>query len=283
MKIRPVAKGLLTFIPGMQRILPKGRTGGTNSARYCHELWLKHLAALQAGGMRSTPDTLAELGPGDSIGVGIAALLSGTNRYYALDVVRFSDAGFNLKIFDELVASFKARAASLPENRIPLIRDALMSPGSEHQGVMIKYMVPWSDEQVIEPESIDVILAHAVLEHVVDLERTYRALSLWLKPGGMISLQIDFTSHGTSEKWNGYRAYSETLWKMIMGRRPFLINRQPCSVHMDCLKRNGFEIVSLSRVDRHDGITRSQLSSRWKDISDDDLVCSDIFVQARKQ
>jgi len=283
MVIKPVVKGLLTFIPGAARILPKGRTGGTNRASYCLEVWLKHLALLRTGGMRALPRTLAELGPGDSIGVGLAALLSGVDRYYALDVVRFSNTASNLAIFDELAALSRARDASLTEDRISLIRDAIASPGSEHDGVTVKYMVPWSDMRAIEPESIDAIVSHAVLEHVVDLESTYRALSLWLKPGGMMSHQIDFTSHGTAEKWNGYRAYPEFLWKAIVGRRPYLMNRQPCSAHLDLLKKNGFEIVATKRVVRTDGIDRSQLSRRWKSISDGDLACSDLTVQARKR
>ena len=32
MKIKSVIKGLLTFIPGIQKILPQKGTGGTNSA-----------------------------------------------------------------------------------------------------------------------------------------------------------------------------------------------------------------------------------------------------------
>lgn len=282
MNIRPVVKGLLTFIPGVRRIMPKGHTGGTSSATYCRDVWLKHFDALSAGGLRAMPLTLAELGPGDSIGVGLAALLSGVNRYYALDVVRFSDADSNLRIFEELAGLFRGREPSVSEKRISLIRSALLSPGSEHDGITIRYMVPWLDGGVIEPETVDAILSHAVLEHVVDLERTYRALSLWLKPGGMMSHQIDFTAHGVTEKWNGYRAYPEILWKIAAGRRAYLINRQPCSVHMNLMERYGFTIVSMQKVDRSDGIERSQLSSRWKSISDDDLACSDLFVQARK-
>jgi hypothetical protein len=281
--IKPVVKGLLTFVPGATRILPKGRTGGTNRAPYCLEVWLKHLALLRAAGMSAMPRTLAELGPGDSIGVGLAALLSGVDRYYALDVVRFSNTGANLAIFDELASLSKARDASLSDERIALIRDAIASPEGGRGGPTIKYMVPWSDMRAIEPESVDVVVSHAVLEHVVDLESTYRALALWLKPGGMMSHQIDLTSHGITEKWNGYRAYPEFLWKTIMGRRPFLINRQPCSVHLALLEKNGFEIVATKRGTKADGITRSQLSRRWKNISDADLACSDLTVQARKR
>jgi hypothetical protein len=283
MVIKPVFKGLLTYIPGVARNLPRGSTGGTNRAPYCLDVWLKHLALLRAAGMRAMPRTLAELGPGDSIGVGLAALLSGVDRYYALDVVRYSNTQSNLAIFDELAALSKARDPSVSDERISRIRDAIASGGSECDGVTIKYVAPWSEIYAIEPESVDVIVSHAVLEHVVDLESTYRALSLWLKPGGMMSHQIDFTAHGTAEKWNGYRAYPEFLWKTIVGRRPYLINRQPCSAHLDLLDRNGFEIVSTKRVNRTDGIGRSRLSRHWKNISDDDLACSDLTVQARKR
>jgi len=61
------------------------------------------------------------------------------------------------------------------------------------------------------------------------------------------------------------------------------MNRQPCSAHLDLLKKNGFEIVATKRVVRTDGIDRSQLSRRWKSISDGDLACSDLTVQARKR
>jgi len=80
MKITPVVKGLLTLVPGISGILPKPGTGGTNSALYCYEVWLKHLTMLWENGMRFLPNTLAELGPGDSLGVGPAAMLSGINN-----------------------------------------------------------------------------------------------------------------------------------------------------------------------------------------------------------
>ena len=110
MKMRPVVKGLLTFIPGMQRILPKGAGGDTDSAYYCYGVWLKHLTLLWENGLRSMPNTIAELGPGDSLGIGLAALLCGANNYYALDVKEYSHIETNLKIFDELVALFKSHA-----------------------------------------------------------------------------------------------------------------------------------------------------------------------------
>jgi hypothetical protein len=64
--------------------------------------------------MQTIPNTIAELGPGDSLGVGLAAMLSGVNDYYSLDIVRYSNTTHNIKVFDELVELFKTRAARPP-------------------------------------------------------------------------------------------------------------------------------------------------------------------------
>jgi hypothetical protein len=143
-------------------------------------------------------------------------------------------------------------------------------------------MVPWSDASVIQRESVDVIISHSVLEHVEDLDTTYRALAFWLKPGGLMSHQIDMTSHGVSEKWNGYRAYSEIVWKLALGRRPFFINRQPCSTHLRFLNSTGFEILRDLHFHQEDGIRRNEVAKAWAQLSDDDLNCSGLFVQVRK-
>ncbi len=312
MKIKDLAKGVLSYIPGAPKFLSRKGTGGTNSAMYCYGVWLKHLTLLWAHGLRSMPKTLAELGPGDSIGTGLAAMLSGVDHYVALDVIPFANTEANLHILDELVALFRRRAgrpqkgwpdfdpyldarhfpghilteevlaSALSEDRIARIRAAVIHPEAEPSGVRIQYMAPWFDEKIIARESVDVILSHSVLEHVMDIERTYAALDQWLKPGGRMTHQIDFSSHGLSERWNGYRAYSELVWKLILGRRTYLINRQPCSAHVECMEKHRFEILCLMKNSLPDGMARSQLSARWKDISDDDLTCSGAYVQAQK-
>jgi hypothetical protein len=312
MVLKPIVKGLATFIPGAYSLLGSHQTGGTDSAVYCYDVWLKHLTFLAENGMRSIPQTLAELGPGDSLGVGLAALLSGVKNYYALDIVHFSSPERNLKVFEDLVNLFRARVArptkgwpeydtyldvglfphrilrdeilkeSLREERLHSIRAALANPRSDCGEVSIKYMVPWLDEGIIEKESIDVILSHSVLEHVADLETSYRALYLWLRSGGIMSHQIDFGAHGVTSTWNGYWSFSPTLWKIIVGRRPFLINRQPCSVHAQLIEKQGFQIICHLKNYRSDGIARAKLSSVWRDLSDDDLTCVGAFIQARK-
>lgn len=307
----PLIKGMLTFIPGVVALLPD-RPGHTGSGAYCYNVWMKHMTMLHAHGLPAVPDTVAELGPGESLGVGLAALLSGANRYVGLDVSPYINTAMNLRILDELISLFERRAPrpekgwpdfdqyldadlfphhiltaellsrTLHPARIERIRKALMAEPDIDTDIAIEYRAPWSDPTVIAPNSVDLIISHSVLEHVVDLPDTYAALYAWLKPGGWMSHQIDLKSHGLSPAWNGHRAYSSLTWKLITGKRLFLINQAPRSVHRELLRAAGLQVVYELEYHRHDGIQRAQLARCWSGISDEDLSCSGLFVVARK-
>lgn len=311
MVIKSLVKGLLTNIPGIEPLLRQRTAGVSQSASYAYCVWMKHLTLLWRNGLQSMPDTVAELGPGDSLGVGLAALLCGARCYYALDVQEYANPAANLQMLDQLVELFRARAprpargwpdfdaylderlfpshiltdellsASLAASRIARIREAIANPGRHDNAICVKYIVPWSDAGVLLKGSVDVLLSHSVLEHVVDLESTYRALALWLKPGGLMSHQIDFDSHGITTAWNGYRAYSEAFWRILLGKRLYMINREPLSTHIRLLRANGLDVTCLMKAMRSDGIARSRLASRWQALTDEDLHCSGTFVQAR--
>ena len=312
MRLGPVARGLLTYVPTINELLPGTAGGGaTNSANYCYGVWLKHLTLLHAHGMPSVPPVIAELGPGDSLGVGLCALLSGADNYVGLDVVAHSSSESNQTILSELVRRFRERAPNpdhgwphfdsyldarqfpgdildeellrraLRPERVEAIRRAVTVP-MERDPVKVEYKAPWFDPHVVEKDSVDLIVSHSVLEHVDDLPGTYRALYQWLKPGGWMSHQIDFKSHQLSKRWNGYRTCSEGMWTLTVGRRPFLINRQPASVHLRLLQEAGFTVIRQDKHVRDDGIGRSELAPRWAGISDEDLNCSGLYVIARK-
>src|SRR4051812_1903806 len=113
MELDQVVRGAATCIPGVSKVLSAWRperTGGTDNAKYCYSVWLKHLTRLWASGSRRIPVTVAELGPGDSLGTGLAALLTGVEHYYALDVASYADPQRSIAILDELVQLFEERA-----------------------------------------------------------------------------------------------------------------------------------------------------------------------------
>lgn len=310
MKLRSVVKGALTFVPGMSAILPKPNAGSHPPATYFYGVWMKHLAYLTAKGF-PLPQSVAELGPGDCLGVGISALLSGANRYYGLDIVEHTKPESNVRELEQLADFFRQRAPrptkgwpdfdpllderlfskaltdevvtpALAPERLAFIREALLSAKGEAGDITLTYRVPWSDASVIEEGSVDLVVSQAVLEHVKDIRATYAALYKWLRPGGVMSHQIDFRSHNLTPEWNGHRAISEPLWRVMLGNRPYLINREPWSAHAQAITDCGFRITCALLLPRTDGIPRSRLAKRWRNLSDEDFNCAEVFVQAQK-
>jgi hypothetical protein len=254
---------------------------------------------------------VAELGPGHSLGAGLAALLCGADRYCALDRSPLATAGTPDCSLEELVALFTRREAVPGELELPAVRPLLSSYEFPHrlldeptleaalaparvqaiaaaldglrtgeQGGLIEYHAPWSSRRRIRRESVDHLFSQAVLEHVDDVAGAYRGMHRWLRPGGVMSHQIDFRSHATSELWNGHWGIPSLKWAVIRGRRGYLINRLPLSGHLRAMERAGFEIVGRRLVTGGKGLARADLAARFSDISDEDLQTSGAFVVA---
>src|SRR6266404_8259022 len=106
--LRSHVKGVLSFV------LPQARNSHLNlfsvSAEFSYSLFLRHYVIRSQLRPPQPGETVAELGPGSSIGFGMSALIAGAARYHAYDLAAHFDTATNLKIFDALVALFKARA-----------------------------------------------------------------------------------------------------------------------------------------------------------------------------
>jgi len=92
--------------------------------------------------------------------------------------------------------------------------------------------------------------------------------------------QIDYGCHGKADTWNGYWAYSDLIWKVIVGRRPYLLNRVPHSVHKRYLREQGFDIIGEQVVSTESTLRRGQLALRFRDLSQQDLTTSGAFLVA---
>ena len=99
--------------------------------------------------------------------------------------------------------------------------------------------------------------------------------------GGVVSHQIDFKCHGTDDEWNGHWTYPDFAWTLVRGKRPYLLNRQPCSLHLALMRETGYEIVNVQVVNTPSKLARTQLASRFRGMSDEDLTTSGAFIQAR--
>ncbi|MBX3326120.1 MAG: methyltransferase domain-containing protein [Nitrospira sp.] len=249
---------------------------------------------------------VGELGPGDSLGIGLAALLSGAARYVGLDIVPYSAKADLEKMLDELLQMYSQEERIPDGTEFPSVRPQIASygfPGHliDRASVLAKaeevrshlrgglnsssflgYRVPWTSLPHIAEASLDLIFSQAVLEHVDSLEETYRAMFAWLRPGGYASHVIDFKAHGRSPFWNGHWAYSDWQWKLVRGKREFLLNREPMSTHLAHAKKVGFKVVLSKREEATIGLDISALSSRFRQMSGVDAQTSEVLMILQK-
>ena len=310
--LKGILKGIASYIPGVDKVYLKiFGTGPKVSAQYYYSIWLKHLCICAKYGLPTHYETVLELGPGDYLGVGLAALLSGTNKYYALDMIHFTDKNKNLKIFDELVDLFRRREKLKPDlpdalefldsnefphhiltnqhlektlhpERINEVRRALLNLNAQtRDNIQMFYFVPWQNVKTIPP--VDLAFSYRVMEHIDDLPYTYESLCRWLKPGGIMAHEIDFRCHQTGKIWNEHWTYSDLLWKIITGKRSYLLNRAPHSTHIKIFQDLGLDIVADLTLKERQGIRRKELSPRFQQMSQEDLTTSIAFIQTIKK
>ena len=273
---------------------------GLHLARYCYGVWLIHMTEADSHGLSDEPKTVCELGPGETIGAGLASLISGADRYVAIDDTWAWDTERNLAIFDALVKLFRQRVPLVQTGRFPahvLTEDRMehcLEPGRlrriresivrvNQADSCIRYIVQKSGDPMREHDgSMDMIFSHSVMEHVEELSLAYERMSRWLVSGGLMSHIVDFKCHLSARNWNGHWAYSDPVWKLLfLGMQP-LINRVPCSEHVRLVRLHGFDVRTERKGYDHSGVTQSMLARRFRGMSTEDLTTRTVFIQARQ-
>jgi hypothetical protein len=249
---------------------------------------------------------VGELGPGDSIGVGLAAVLSGAEAYVGLDVFPFSAKNDLNVILDELVGMFSRREPIPDVDEFPAVRPRLPAYDFPEHAIAwegfddrvgriradlrsgleaarcVRYRAPWSSCDAVERSSLDLLFSQAVLQYPAPLRETYEAMSTWLKPGGLGSHTISFDAHGLSPFWNGHWAYSDRAWCLARGRREIFLNREPLGVHLALAREFGLEIAYLERERGGGGLPVGALASRFRGLDAEDLETRGAFLILRK-
>lgn len=267
--IKAIAKGIVTYIPGASSILDKKKRTSKHSgskAEFCYDLWLRILVFLEENSIRPHFKAIGELGSGGSLGVGICALLSGCERYYALEIDSIFDKDQNLKILDDIILLFrnKTRISDkyrqlnikvsnfeypeniieplfLQENIISEIRNDIINGFRHSQRITI--VKNW----VAQPSlNLDFIFSRAVMEHVSSPSNVYSGITVHLKEGSLMFHDIEFHSHGITTKLDGHYKIPNTLWKIIYGKRGYFLNRWSLSEHLKVIIQQKCIILKVS-------------------------------------
>jgi hypothetical protein len=302
-RIKPFLKGLLSFAIPSLRTTHKIEAGSTASSEFCYSIFLRHFSYISQFTDGKVPRVVAELGPGSSIGMGLAALIAGAETYYGLDIASHLDIDRNLAIFDDLVEMFRRWKQvpqhgmhestfplplnwefpatieknidhSLNADRIQALRDDLLN----RTGNFIKIAVPWDTTDVVPAQSVDWLMTHSVMEHIDNLEEAYKCCSHWVRRGGIMTHEIDYSSHRLTRHWNGHWTMGDVTWTLVRGQRPYLINRIPHSGHEKLIKRNNFSILKDVHHIPGGGIQRQDFAAAFRQMSDSDSKIQKSFV-----
>jgi SAM-dependent methyltransferase len=311
--LRPLLAGAKSLVPFPRRPV---EWGGSDSARYCYTVWLRHLAVLREAGAPAPGGTVVEFGPGDSQGIGLAALLTGARQTVGLDVGPFASPAASRAVLDGLVALFRDDAPAPGDDEFPLVRPrldrlprpselvdpaslaaaltparvadiarALADPGPAAAGDgPVAYAWPWSPASVA-PGSADLVVSQAVLEYLPHepgndrLDQAFGAMRQWLRPGGLLSHQIDLRSPFGPE-WNAHWAVGDALWRVVRGRRP-IENRAPRSAYLALCARHGFEVLAALATPAPPGVPAARLAPRFAALPAADHAACGLHLVAR--
>lgn len=310
-KVIALTKGAIRKV--IDRRKQDARTFGTDNSRYCYSVWLRHLVHAHKFGFNPINSVVAELGPGESIGIGLAALLTGSRKYYALDVHTYWNTERNLMIFDKLVDLFKNRT-DIPDNhefpkvyplldeyRFPshILNDNLLNQMLTEDRIMhlrsaiknmdnnssdeIRFFVPWDKNTEIETGSLDYIFSQAVLQYVDNIDSTYEKMNTLLRQGAMMSHCIDFSSHGMTKSWNGQWLYSDAEWKFLNGNKKVILNREPKSAHLLTNTNNGFQVLATKDLKKEIESQRTNFHKKYSSLSDADAGTAVSFIVSQKK
>jgi hypothetical protein len=309
--LRPALAGVTSLLPLARRPV---LWGGSASARYCYTVWLRHLAVLRDHGVRPPAGVVVEFGPGDSQGVGLAALLSGATHTIGVDIAAFATPDANRTVFEGLVRLFREGAQAPGDDEFPFVRprpsflprpsdvvdaaalaaalagerlaaiETAMGGARSDPTSPVRYVWPW-DRATVKPGTADLVVSQAALEYLPyedgddGVDRAFAAMRAWLRPGGIMSHQIDLSSPFGPE-WNAHWALGDTMWKIVRGRRT-IENRAPQSAYVAACARNGFEVLAVCPTPAPPGVPASRLAPRFAALPAEDYRARGTHLVAR--
>lgn len=228
-----------------------GRGGGEEPpdqvARYFMDCFIDYFRVLGVASEQIpvylTGKRLLEYGPGDVPGVALLMLAHGAQRVVCVD--RFPLASLsekNVAVLNKLI-SFLAPEAQ------QRAAQCFVNPGEPASSFSSEYL-----EYLVRPnglsglrEEIDLIFSRAVLEHVNDLEATFRDMRQALRVGGIAVHEVDLKSHGLHRRnILDFLTWPHGLWTLMFSCKG-VPNRWRVDRYHQALANSGLQVMLLER------------------------------------
>lgn len=247
-----------------------------------------------------------EAGPGDNFGVALRFLTAGAARVTCLDKFYAErDDTHQAKIYCALRALLPAAEAAAFDRIVRWENGVARFDESR-----LEYIYGLGLEEAggrLPNGAFDLIVSRAVLTEIPEAEKSFQVMDTLLKPGGRMLHKIDLSDYdmlsGLGYSPLEFLTVPESIWKSMASHagRP---NRRRVGFYRDILHKLGYEsrlhIVRLAgesdpagpgrlRIDTISPAQREELrkirprlAAPFRDLSDEDLLIVDIFLEARK-
>jgi hypothetical protein len=172
---------------------------------------------------------------------------------------------------------------TLSPARVDAVRRAVA--GRPDAEPLVRYLYPWSPTS-IAPGSADLVFSQAVLQEIGRdtgdgaLRETFRATARWLRPGGVVSHQIDLSAYD-GPPWYRHLTFGDTAWALVRGRRPHSVNREPASAYVRMCEEAGLRVIRADRV-VGEPPPAAELAPRFRRWPTDDLAARGLHLVAIK-
>jgi SAM-dependent methyltransferase len=249
-----------------------------------------------------------ELGPGDNAGVALKFLLAGARQVVCLD--RFfskRDERKHSQIYQALREPLNEEQRLLFDQ----VLDPLTGLSRDPQKLLLIFGTPIEEaEKILQPESFDLVVSRAVLEHVYDTDQALAVIHRLLARGGYMIHKIDLRDHGMFSGNHHpltFLTIADTVYR-LMTRDSGKPNRRLIGYYRRKMRELDFDATFLitqivgeereivphkekvvAHVDYADSASRlvdqirPRLQAEFKQMTNEDLLVSGIFLVAKKR
>lgn len=268
--LKAVGKGLITFVPGATNFIDKRKKKSRHSssnAEFVYSLWLSVLVFLTENNIKPNLNKIGEIGNGGSLGVAFCAILTGSQRYYDLEFYDNINADEQLRLLDQIAQLFqnktpirkydsiniKIKDYNFPANIVLPDREQILLTETLKKDIengfasskLISIIDSWETAPGL---ALDFVFSRAVMEHVKNPSEVYASIYRHLKKDSYMLHDIELHSHGISKQLDGHLQIKPFWWRLIGGKRPFLLNRWTFIDHLNEVEKQGFLPVITDRV-----------------------------------
>lgn len=233
----------------------------------------------------TAPPVLLEIGPGANVAQGVIFAMTGTRKYYALDIYR--DPQFYNRYSYEAVAALLSSVAphSVTSKSETIFR--VSGDKVEFNPEKLEYLYPHQSYDIpLSPRSVDYVFSHSVFEHISDPEATIKAIFQLLPSGGLTAHHFDLRDHTDFSKPLEFLKFDAATWKSRFDERTvhLYMNRWRLSDFKATFEKVGFRILKIEPTSKQpvtEDVRRS-LHPDFQKYSLEDLSIMSAIIVAEK-